>query len=247
MNLRKLFASFLLAVSSPAFADFEMELGGGQSTKLIEGLAGQSDVTAVSPDLTLYFGYRLMTFPLSFGLLASQKSYDISKLSSQYSLNASDFYEDSTLFPSAADITTAESSGSRSGLVLGPQVSLSLGFSQLDPYFRISYQMGTLKSLIDYQSTGEYLGNPIAYDFQIESDLKSSLLQYGLGVRLALGFTYIFADYCLEKLIATSDSETLTVRSLQAGIDSTNAQKTADSTKDDFDGQAFKIGFGLKL
>lgn len=242
--------SLLLAaavISSSAFARIEVEIGAGQATKKVTADESLDDVEVKSTDLNLYFGYRFDRFPLSIGLLVSQKNYDVAELSKQISANARYFYEDPSIFPSPAEITSAEAKGSWKGLVYGPQFSLSFGWRYFDPYLRGSYQVGTLKSVIDYTSSGNYMGDPVAYDYSFENDLKASLIQYAIGFRIPMGMTYFFADYGVEKLKTTTDEQTFKSRTLQGGVESENSQTFTDSATDNSDGKIFRAGLGLSF
>ncbi|MBC7530985.1 MAG: hypothetical protein H7318_05345 [Oligoflexus sp.] len=247
MKIYSAAALLLLTISGSALANIEIELSGGRSTKLIKGENDESDVTVLSPDMNFYFGYRAHSFPLSIGFLVSQKNYDIVEYSKQLAVNAKSFYEDSSLFPSTADITTAESTGTWKGTVFGPQISISCGWKIFDPYLRGSYQVGTLKSVIDYKSTGNSMGSPVEYDFKIANDLKVSLLQYGLGFRIPMGMLYFLADVGIEKMSSTSANQTASTRTLVRTVEDTNTQTFTDTTKSDSDGQVAKVGLGLSF
>ncbi len=236
-----------LLFSQIAFAKIEFSVGGGQSSALVESSIGAEDITIQSPNVNVYFGYMLKSFPLSFGLFVSQKNFDMAEVTKEQSSNAESFYENSTIFPTRADITSSEASGSWSGFVYGGQVSVSPGWKYFDPYIRTSYQVGTLKSVLDFKSDGDYMGDAISYDFKIENDFQATVLQYGLGFRIPMGALFVYADYSIEKTTLTSGDMTYTSRSTVAGVEDISVITDSESTSDNFEGSALSAGLGLSF
>ncbi len=247
MRVEKIVVFAFLALSPSAFANVEIEIAAARAKHVLQNEGSQFNLSIPCQALDFYVGYRLKKFPLSLGLLASQKNYDMAELSRDLSANAKSFYEDPNRFPSVADVGTAKSSGSRRGLVYGPQMSISLLWKHFAPYLRVSYQLGNLQNTIDYKSTGNYMGAPLAYDFQIDGEVKASLLQYAVGFRIPFGISYLFVDLGMEKMKTTADGLSLTEKATQSGFESIQEKTYSDDNPTQSRGLLSRLGVGLSF
>ncbi|RYZ69874.1 MAG: hypothetical protein EOP09_06925 [Proteobacteria bacterium] len=195
--------------------------------------------------LSAYAGYRLGF--LSLGVLASQKKYDVSKISSDLSAESDEFYSDSTVFPGGAQRQTGSGSGTLSGIVFGPQLTLALRFKTFQPYLRASYQMGELSGHNSFSSTALHQGESVAYDLKYEAISKASFTQFVLGLRFAAKRFYLFIDAGLETMKAKSDWSKVTETVGMNGSTYSGKHTFSDSIELEAKGQVIRLGMGLHL
>lgn len=247
--IRVTLALATLGISSPSFAEIELEVSGGSSSKNLEKEDGSDEKFDVkSMDVSLAVGYRFKKF-LSIGLLASFKNYDMAESAKSLSQYSDSFYADSETFPSGpASIDSESPTGSSKGLVYGPQITLAYPGKYIQPYFRLAYQMGTLQTTHEYETTGTYSNIPIQYDIKIEEDRKSTFTQIGIGFRVPLGKNFYFlTDAAVEQMSYSSDAAKLTVAAEVDGESFVGNATNSESIDDKGGGTVFKLGLGASF
>ncbi|RZA27454.1 MAG: hypothetical protein EOP10_00085 [Proteobacteria bacterium] len=245
MSKLVLAAALALTYTSPLMADTELELSSAMSLQKSKDFNGKYSTALNSTDLSLYAGYRFEF--LSLGLLASQKKYDVSKISNGLSADADAFYSDTTVFPVGAQRQTGSGSGSLSGIVFGPQLTLAFRFKILQPYLRVSYQLGQLSGDNSYTSTGVHGSEPVAYDLKYEAASKANFTQIVAGVRFAAKRFYLLVDLGVETMKAKSDWSKVTETVGMNGASYTGKHTYHDSIELDAKGQIVRLGIGLHL
>lgn len=250
--LQPLLLLTVLAASYPAHASVEIEISGGPSSKTLEDDdeddGREETVDVKSTDIALAIGYRFKNF-LSFGLIASYKNYDLKASAESLSPIARGFYTDAETFPSgSAAIESESASGSSKGIVFGPQITLAYPGKYFQPYFRAAYQMGTLKTVHEYKTSGSYASTPLHYDIKIEEDRKSTFTQLGLGLRVPMGKSlYFFTDAALEQMAFKSEAAKFTATAKFDGETFVGSATNPESIDDKGGGSLLKIGFGANF
>ncbi|MES2745492.1 MAG: hypothetical protein V4655_08690 [Bdellovibrionota bacterium] len=236
-----------LLVSEIAHAGVELELGAGQSTKKIEGDEGEEDSSVHSLDMNLYVGYRIKNF-ISLGLIATQKNYDMKKAAESLKGAAESFYGDQDVFSSGpASEDSGDATGSSKGLVFGPQITVAYPGKFLQPYFRIAYQMGTLKNLSEYKSSSNYMGTPVSFGMKVETEQKTEFTQIGVGLRVPVSSFYFYVDAAVESMHYKIDSATL-VQDISIDEQAYRDEQKIDADTDDTaGGSVLKIGLGYSF
>ncbi len=161
---------------------------------------------------------------------------------------ADSFYGDTDVF-SAGPATEAsgEATGSSKGLVFGPQITLAYPGKYLQPYFRIAYQMGTLKNLSEYKSSTDYMGTPVRFGMKVETEQKTEFTQIGVGLRVPVSSFYFYVNAAVESMHYKIESATL---AQDVSIDQQmyhDEQKVEADTDDTAGGSVLKIGLGYSF
>lgn len=182
---------------------------------------------------------------MSFGIVATQKNYDLSEPAKSLKAASDSFYADPDVFPGSPAVEEkGEGSGSLKGLVYGPQVTIAYPAKYIQPYIRLAYQLGTLESEASYKSSTTYAGIPVGFETLVKDKRKTEFTQIDLGFRVPISSFYFALDAAMESMHYKIE-ETRIEQKITIDQDQYSADRTIRETSDDkAGGSVIKLGFG---
>jgi len=217
----------LLTYANPAYCFMDVQIMGGQRSGVVNYTLSDGDhikkVTATELGGALHVS-PIPFVPVAFGVIGSSYKYNLNSLSNAIAADAI-----GTPNPLISTLGT----GSRSGVVYGPDVMawLPLGFFQ--PYLRLSYLFGTEKQTQKI-SIGTVSGVVPSGStaFTISDQYKVKEASYSLGFRFQpIIFFSVFAEYAVNRATVTHSSTSFTAVETSDGSTTTTSSTDMDPTE----------------
>jgi hypothetical protein len=217
----------LLAYANTAYCFIDVQIMGGQRSGAVNYTLTDGDHSKKVTATELGGALHVSPFPfvpVAFGVIGSSYNYNLNSLSNAIATDAI-----GTPNPLISTLGT----GSRSGMVYGPDVMVWLPLGFFQPYVRLSYLLGTEKQTQKISIgtvSGVVPSGSTAFAVNDQYNVKETSYSFGFRFQPIIFFS-VFAEYAIDRGTVTHSSTSFTTVETSDGAATTSTSTTMDPTE----------------